>query len=662
MTALSPMPSCSSRAVKNPLHSRLPSSEYLPVPRHTSGSQQSRHLLEASTLSDKTLNGEGREWPSPQGSMKKRPKTLLSGISPLNWVCYVLHALLIILHTVLLGMLLTGIDHRIPIPPAKANFYSVLLTVIQQMFFTVYQGALVVITQQLTLRSNLLRRQTLTALHDKSVAWGGLGASILSLWRQVSVPAAVHGTFCVVLYLVSISILHVSSSSLISVETYNTNVSSIVGTILGLPNMTAVEGVYDSESWDNAGAIASTFWQLPVAHNYGFANSTVYDILVDTTGVGTTTVNATTFTAKCYCAEQVVNISSSDPSDVTIEWGDLNASIGTIPLYEGTLWFAGSLPGEVEGRLLTFLSSPPIPDSNGALGTTFPVVGTINGVLEEGANLTQGVQVVNITNPTVESQIQAITCSLSYTTQHAIINSQTNALISVSPRADDPPVVWSPTMNLTSTDWDPVVEWFSSAWFHSSSTETEMSPSITCGLIECRMSFLNLRLLSMLGLEINTYSYIRDGQNGNITSPEKSNATLSDLEEMLSVIAAQLVWTLGHITTNVSNSASNFIQLAGEAEVLKTVLSSRLSLNLVPVTVGLGMSVVLFVLAYILTGDAAHAQDTFTPDNMGILQLLWLFSRQPGVRESLYEVSEPLEDQLRKAGLVDVQAIDDNGR
>ncbi|KAF8841050.1 hypothetical protein BDN67DRAFT_577113 [Paxillus ammoniavirescens] len=651
------------RVAKGPVHRRLPSSEYLPVPRHVPGSQQSSPLLEEPTLSDKALISDNRGYvcSSPRAMRTQKRKSLLSGISSLNWICYVLHALLIILHSVLLGMLLTGVDHRISISPLKANFYSVLLTVMQQTFFTVYQGALVVITQQLALRSNLRRRQTLTALHDKSVAWGGLGASILSLWRQVSVPTAVHGTLCVVLYLVSISILHVSSSSLIDVETYDTNVPSKVRTILGLPNMTAVEAEYDDESWDNAGAVASALGQLPASFNHGLVNSTIYDILLETTGVGNTTLNATTFTAKCYSAGQVYNSLSEDPI-VTIDWGGVNASFDAIPLYEDTLWFMGSLLQDVQGRLLTFLSFPPIPDSNGALGTTFPVAGTIYGQSRD--------------NFTVEIEIQAITCSLSYTTQGAIIDSQTNALLGVSPRADDPPVVWTPITNL-SYELDPVVDWFSSPWFASSPTIV-VSPSTQCsnGPYDCAMSLLNLRLSSMLALEIDPNSYVIDGQGGNITNIEKSNTTLSELEEMLSAIAAQLIWTVGHINITDPSPVSDFIHRSSEAEIFKIVLSSRLHFNLVPVSalwfslttstditqvsVGLGMSVVLFVLAYVLTSDAARAEDTFTPDNMGMLQLLWLFSRQPGIRESLYDVSEPSEDQLRKAGLVDVQAIDDD--
>ncbi|KAF9228110.1 hypothetical protein BS17DRAFT_321024 [Gyrodon lividus] len=377
----SPVPSHSSRLAKSPLQSRVPSSEYLPVPRHASGSQQSSPLLEPTPLSDKTLNDDdlGHGWSSPQAPMQKQKrKYLFSRISPLNWICYTLHSLLIIIHALLLGMLLTGVDHHIIIPPIKANFYSMMLTVIQQTFFTVYQGALVVITQQLALRSNLLRRQTLTALHDKSVAWGGLGASILSLWRQGSVPTAVYGTFCVVLYLLSISILHVSSSSLIDVETYDTNVSSLVKTSLGLPNMTVVGEAYDEQSWDNAGAVASSIGQLPATFNYGVVNNIVYDTLTDTTGVGNATVNAPIFTVKCYSAEEVNSTSSQ--TDTFIAWGDFDYSFAPHTFLRGCPFvYRASTTRRGEGPFAYFPIPPPIPDSNGALGTTFPVTGTIYG-------------------------------------------------------------------------------------------------------------------------------------------------------------------------------------------------------------------------------------------------------------------------------------------
>ncbi|KIJ18128.1 hypothetical protein PAXINDRAFT_154045 [Paxillus involutus ATCC 200175] len=351
---------------EGPLHRKLSSSEYLPVPRHASGSQQSSPLLEGPTLS----NNSNASHKSTRADLTDRLPAALN--SDNRGYCSIGDA----------------VDWDRPSHINSTNQGKLLFCIIDRYAANVYQGALIVITQQLALRSNLLRRQTLTALHDKSVAWGGLGASILSLWRQVSVPAAVHGTLCVVLYLVSISILHVSSSSLINVETYNTNVPTTVRTLLGLPNMTAVETVYDEESWGNAGAVASALGQLPTMYNHGLVNSTVYDIVLETTGVGNTTVNATTFSAKCYSAEQVYN-SLSEDAPITIEWGGVNASFFAFPLYEGALWFVESQLQDVQGGLLTFLSSPPIPDSNGALGTTFPVVGTIYGVVEV---ITPGVQ------------------------------------------------------------------------------------------------------------------------------------------------------------------------------------------------------------------------------------------------------------------------------
>ncbi|KAF9228109.1 hypothetical protein BS17DRAFT_321170 [Gyrodon lividus] len=93
--------------------------------------------------------------------------------------------------------------------------------------------------------------------------------------------------------------------------------------------------------------------------------------------------------------------------------------------------------------------------------------------------------------------------------------------------------------------------------------------------MSCQISLLNLRLSSMLGLEINPNSYVVDEQNGNITNLAKSNTTLSELEEMLSMIAAQMVWTVGNINNPNSHPSSSLIYLTGEAEVLKIVLSSR---------------------------------------------------------------------------------------
>ncbi|KIJ61257.1 hypothetical protein HYDPIDRAFT_31555 [Hydnomerulius pinastri MD-312] len=654
----SPLASQTSLPLRSSPHSRTPSFDYQPVPRHTSGAQQHSPLSPVSPLPPQTLDRDDQALlSSPPGPhvRKQEHAFLVSGFSLLHWVCYVLHWLLVIMHAVLLGMLLTGVDHRVTISPTKANFYSVLLTVVQQTFFTIYQGALVVITQQLALRSNLLRRQTLTALHDKSSAWGGLGASILSLWRQGSMPTAVYGTLCVVLYLVSISVLHVSSSSLVDIETYNNNVPSLVKTNLGVPNMTAVMEAFDDQSWDNVAVVASAIGQLPETFNYGVAGNTVYDTLTDTSGVGNVTVNATTFTVKCYSANTAQI--PFDSSSVNIVWGDFTTFFTIFPLYEGALWFVdGQLEGPVKGRLLSFLSFPPIYDSNGSNGTMFPVIGTVYPAIHnittiDGVNVTQGPW-----NYTIASDLQATTCSLSYTTQTAVVDSQTNALLSVAPSADQAPSAWTQNTNLNSTGYDPMIDWFWTAFESSSATTLLVSPSILCSnaYYACQLSLLNSRLLSMLGLEINPMTYVVDGQNANITTPAKSNATLSQLEEMLGMLAAEMIWTVGHI----NSTASSLIQLTGEVEVSKTVLSSRLNFNIVPVCVGLCVSIFLLLLAHILTRTAAQAEDNHTPGNAGILQLLWLFSRQPGIRESLYDVDEPSEEQLRKAGLVNVQAVD----
>ncbi|KIJ18129.1 hypothetical protein PAXINDRAFT_154046 [Paxillus involutus ATCC 200175] len=99
--------------------------------------------------------------------------------------------------------------------------------------------------------------------------------------------------------------------------------------------MTAVQKMYGDESWDNAGAVASALGQLPTTVNHGLVNNTVYDILMDTSGVGNATVDATTFTTKCYSAKHAYTVAANQTN---IEWGSLNVTYPVMPLYEGTLW------------------------------------------------------------------------------------------------------------------------------------------------------------------------------------------------------------------------------------------------------------------------------------------------------------------------------------
>jgi hypothetical protein len=106
------------------------------------------------------------------------------------------------------------------------------MTNVWTAFEQVYSTALVVVTQQLSLRHNLSLRQTLTAIHDKSTAWDGLGSALLNLWKQTSLAASIWGTTSVVFYLMGTSILHVSTPALFHLEPYNNTIRGNITTTL----------------------------------------------------------------------------------------------------------------------------------------------------------------------------------------------------------------------------------------------------------------------------------------------------------------------------------------------------------------------------------------------------------------------------------------------
>ncbi len=76
-------------------------------------------------------------------------------------------------------------------------------------------------TQRLALIHDLHTRQTLTAIHDKTSAWLGLGSSLLALLDQIKLPSAISSVAYIGSYLAGIAVLHITIPASVSVNTYN---------------------------------------------------------------------------------------------------------------------------------------------------------------------------------------------------------------------------------------------------------------------------------------------------------------------------------------------------------------------------------------------------------------------------------------------------------
>jgi hypothetical protein len=93
---------------------------------------------------------------------------------------------------------------------------------------------LLYITQTAAIQNYLSNNQTVTATHDQVLSWAGIGSALSTLYSQLAIPATISGTLCVAGYLTAISLLHITTPALFSVQIFNNTILEDVET-LGLP-------------------------------------------------------------------------------------------------------------------------------------------------------------------------------------------------------------------------------------------------------------------------------------------------------------------------------------------------------------------------------------------------------------------------------------------
>ncbi|KAG1751976.1 hypothetical protein EDD22DRAFT_240995 [Suillus occidentalis] len=132
-----------------------------------------------------------------------------------------------------------------------------------------------------------------------------------------------------------------------------------------------------------------------------------------------------------------------------------------------------------------------------------------------------------------------------------------------------------------------------------------------------------------------------------------SNVTLSPdkLEAAIARVTAQLIWTAGRIGT----SNGGFDYGSGTAYIDEQIISLRLNINLLPLLFAISASVIMTTLALCMTRafDASSDIQAIIP-NTGALQLLWMGHHSAPVSDVLDDVKHPTEDNLRRAGVIDI--------
>ncbi|KAJ7697968.1 hypothetical protein B0H14DRAFT_2649647 [Mycena olivaceomarginata] len=278
----------------------------------------------------------------------------------------------------------------------------------------IWDTLLVFLTQKLSTRKSLRTPQALTATHDSTAAWGGIGSSLSYLWHQKTVSVSMFGVLSVVTYLGSILVLHVTTSSLISLQTFNLSrllpftTQSVPVFNFAAENWTTNDFGFNRKGWFNVHAYTrDSLSSLPSilggkTNTVGLYDGTLYDTLGPNEGVGNVTVKATGFNISCgYIADINPRYHAKDYCWKFVIHGATYCIPDTLPgiITSRSSWGAG------ENLTLIFYSTGiPIVDSDNDCGHWVDVKPAMN---------------------TSVSSIQLLRCSLSLVDQTAIINSQT---------------------------------------------------------------------------------------------------------------------------------------------------------------------------------------------------------------------------------------------
>ncbi|KAG1744644.1 uncharacterized protein EDB91DRAFT_1246758 [Suillus paluster] len=568
-----------------------------------------------------------RTWFASWKTHSKNPSENASGGSFSARTCYVLHGMLVVIHFFLIISYISRWEHHLTLAftPTNTDFWPVVLSASLQAFYTVYTAVLVFLTQRLAMSRALVRHLKLTTIHDISSAWAGLGSALSSVWKQIDVPTSLWATTAVTTYLVCISVLHVTSSTLLQFQTFNSSMTTYVPTTLGWVDVSTFSnlGQWSVANWGAITASLPVISQFPGLVMAGLSNNTVYDTMQTSSMVGNATVNATTVTSNCGLLPNVTYIRNNDTADAQFGSGDYFYMTAS-PLWADQIQVLSS--GAAMDGLQT--SSQP------------SVLLMVSTLLDVEPSVQKEVA-VPMTWESLSSnhsiEVYFIQCSLSTNNTEAVIDMQNNTLRNPMPTSQQ------------SMQWEEMHQWSSTKWSRyvlTNSGGSRYQFVDATGYIS-EPSIVDEYIMSLVGLNL-TAQYIQYASG----APAISNFTLSsdNLEAAIAQAVAQLTWMVGRMGSNGGIQTGE-----GMALVDEEVIALRLNVTLLPLVFATSASVIMLGLALHTTRafDTSHDNRAIIPDT-GALQLLWLGYHSQTVYEALEDVEHPTEANLRRAGMIDV--------
>ncbi|KAJ7227522.1 hypothetical protein C8J57DRAFT_1730886 [Mycena rebaudengoi] len=584
-----------------------------------------------------------------QMSPSSPKRSVLTSSASLRLFSLILHLTLVVLHLILIVIWAKEPENHLVFSLDHQKTVSLLITAITTTFGTLYSAILVFVTQKLSIQRDLQMDQTVTATHDSAAAWAGVGSAFNHVWRQRTVPASLIGVLSALGYLGNILLLHITTPSLFSLETFTSSRLVNVGT-QGLPafNTSSKGGLTDPRV-----VADGSLYLLPsvLATNgttVGLSGGTLYDVLEDNPGSGNATVDATGF-----------NITCGYPTGVDIQ---------VLPTEE--LWNM-----TIDGGVYTLSST-----QSGIIATSHPeLISTSDGIISASAIvLYSTIPIVDSENnqaPWVTlstpmqssvSSVQLLRCSQSLTAQTAVVDSQSHKILSAEPSIVKTASVWAPYSGPSYLDMQ------------------RLNPTADGGFLAKWADWYNLIPASQFPLDASFHKYASVAdlsliQKLNLRPVDYTGTpgtvNLHDLENSISILTAAMFWSLGHIypthgfirsaSTSAAFNATDFIVidelphstflLQGNASVSEVLIQGRLNLSIIAVSAGLAASIALSLLSLrfsIVSKSEKHSNEDISIDGTGLLHAIWLYRNHPELSALMEHVEHPTDDNLRAAGMV----------
>ncbi|KAJ7584063.1 hypothetical protein C8J56DRAFT_1095199 [Mycena floridula] len=615
----------------------------------------------------------GTQVPSPR-SPKALLERLLLTLDPLKWICLIAHLVLIVfLFSLAFAPSLPPQEpgFRLPkhIPPFSlrtAFFVSGPMSIAVTGLISFLSIIMVTTTSGLTLRRQLHFRGTLTSKHDTAAAWSSLGSAAVTMLSRK--PSAVRTSLVALLYLGGISLLHTFSSSLVSIHPVNELTPIIIATE-GLPDFN--QGGKNFVAGPGSLMTLDALVDFPLT---GLDTDIVYDVPANNVEIMTNSlkVNATQFKVTCGAVSGRINqqllsdgierrqlvLDSVPDTPVTLDsfmsgssvalysspWAELNDATDDSFFWPPTIFV---------------VSTVPIIDNDGQPGPRIQLNPPLSYVPFGSQSTGALAQIQEATvlgcNLTLNENAVANISSRNYTLL------ELEGLVANNAVWADYPVASRGPLRLDLTD---PVDALLTIWGQLPDIKavSSLNDNVFSICNATQLNFLDGVCKSlyqpdqfiMESLDIYPDLIFDSGKS-------KSSASLSDLENALSIMSAKMFWFEAKGRNALFANELQFEQ-DPTRPVAQTFLQQHNStvmeqVQLMRVNINLFFVYPLLILAFILLGlampgilDCNHLQ----VKSAGILQIIWLLQEHPEIQQTISQVEDPSTGNLRDAGMMEV--------